>query len=197
MKLAAPWADRNQEPVCRALRQLLPPTGLVLELAGGSGQHAAYIARRLPGLVWQPTDIDPAALASIAAWVDEVRLPNLRAPLALDVLADDWPVPRADAVVNMNMLHIAPWATCPALFRGAARVLPPGGLVYLYGPFFLADRPAARGNLEFDRQLRSQDPAWGVRRLADVDVAAQEAGFRRTALLDMPANNFSVLFARD
>jgi SAM-dependent methyltransferase len=138
MKHHAPAADRNAEPILEVLRRVLPARGLVLEIASGSGQHAVHMARALPGIAWQPSDPDAGSRASIEAWRAEAALPNLRAPIALDVLAP-WPIDAADAVVCINMVHIAPWAASLALLAGAARVLPADGLLYTYGPYRFDD----------------------------------------------------------
>lgn len=196
MKIDAPWADRNQELVFQVLRQVLPEAGTVLEIASGSGQNAVHAARGLPNLVWQPTDIDPKALESIRAWIDESALHNIKPPLVLDVCSETWPVPSVAAVMNMNMIHITGWAVCEALFAGASRVLASGNPLYLYGPFFSQEQEPAQSNLEFDRWLRDQNPRWGVRTLSDVDAVASNVGMVRTDLIDMPASNLSVVYRK-
>jgi SAM-dependent methyltransferase len=192
MKQHAPAAERNAAPILDVLRRVLPARGVVLEIASGTGQHAAYFARALPDLIWQPSDADPDARASIEAWRADAGLPNLRAPLALDVTAT-WPVGRADAVVCINMVHISPWAASLALFAGAARILPAGGILYLYGPYRF-DGVTAPSNEAFDRSLRSRDPAWGVRDVRDLDAAAAPHGLTRIETVAMPANNHSLIF---
>ena len=157
MKQRAPATARNREPIREVLAQHLPERGLVLEIASGTGEHAVHMAGAFPALRWQPTDAEPAALASIEAWRAEAGLPNLAAPLALDVTARVWPVTAADAIVCINMVHIAPWEAALALFAGAARTLPPGGLLYLYGPYRF-DGVTAPSNEDFDRSLRARDP---------------------------------------
>jgi SAM-dependent methyltransferase len=192
LKRHAPATDRNREPIREVLARELPTHGLVLEIASGSGQHAVAFAGAFPNLTWQPTDADPDALASIAAWRDETALPNLAAPLVLDVQAT-WPVDRADAIVCINMVHISPWEASIALFAGASRVLPTGGLLFLYGPY-LFDGVTAPSNVEFDRSLRSRDPRWGVR---DVTALAGIAtDFTLGEAVPMPANNHSLMFRR-
>lgn len=190
----APATTRNREPIRQVLERTLPPHGTVLEIASGSGEHATYFARAFPGLTWQPSDTSESALASIAAWLAEVQLPNLRAPIALDVTAAVWPVVHADAIVCINMVHIAPWEATLGLFDGAARLLSPGAPLYLYGPYRFGGQFIAASNAEFDRGLRQRDPRWGVR---DVDELAAAAGVHSFALeevVEMPANNHSLLF---
>jgi SAM-dependent methyltransferase len=192
LKRHAPATDRNREPIREVLSRELPTRGLVLEIASGSGQHAVAFAGAFPNLTWQPTDADPDALASIAAWRDEAALPNLAAPLVLDVQTT-WPVDRADAIVCINMVHISPWEASIALFAGASRLLPTGGLLFLYGPY-LFDGVTAPSNVEFDRSLRSRDPRWGVR---DVTALAGIAtDFTLGEAVPMPANNHSLIFRR-
>jgi SAM-dependent methyltransferase len=187
---------RNREPILDVLRRVLPSRGLVLEIASGSGEHAAYFAAKLPALNWQPTDQDQDALASIAAHRNAAKLGNLLPPVPLDVTAARWPVDRADAVICCNMIHIAPWAACEGLLAGAARVLPSGGLLYLYGPYKVAGRHTAPTNQAFDEQLRAQNPAWGIRDLDDVTALAEQRGFALAETAPMPANNLSVIFRR-
>jgi hypothetical protein len=147
-------------------------------------------------VIWQPSDLDPDNLASIEAWRAEAAAPNLRAPVVLDAAADGWPVERADAVVSINMIHIAPWAACEGLVRGAARVLSPGGVLFLYGPFRIGGALPAPSNVAFDASLRARDPAWGVRELDDVTALAREQGLELQAVVEMPANNCSVCYRR-
>ena len=192
----APATQRNRDPILAVLRRALPAAGLVLEVSSGSGEHAVHFAAALPGLTWQPSDPDPTARASIAAWAAEARLPNLRPPLALDAAAPDWPLDRADAVVCINMIHIAPWAAGLGLLRGAARLLPPGGPLILYGPYRQGGRHTAPSNAAFDAGLRAQDPDWGVRDLEAVAEAAVAAGFGAPEIAAMPANNLALAFRR-
>ena len=196
MKRVAPAVARNREPIRAVLAQHLPARGTVLELAAGSGEHAAYLARAFPDLAWQPTDPDPEAVASIAAWRDLAALPNLRPPLALDATAAAWPVTAADAIVCINMVHIAPWAAALGLFAGAARTLSADGVLYLYGPYRFDGAFTAPSNQDFDRSLRARDPAWGVRDVGDLSTAAAAAGFTLHAVVAMPANNHSLVYRR-
>jgi SAM-dependent methyltransferase len=195
-KRQAPAAGRNAGPIREVLADLLP-AGLVLEVASGTGQHAAHMAAAFPHVTWQPSDADPVALTSIAAWVAESSLANLRAPIELDVEVEPWPLSSADAIVCINLLHIAPWSAALALFRGAARLLGPGGLLYTYGPYRFDGQFTSPSNAAFDASLRLQDAAWGVRDLRDLEAAARAAGLRLADTIRMPANNHSLVFRRE
>jgi hypothetical protein len=193
--LVAPAAERNKEPILDVLKTLLPQTGTVLEIASGTGQHVVHFARAFPQLEWQPSDISGEALDSIEAWLAAKRLPNVKPPIALDVLDRPWPVaPPLDAIVCVNLIHISPWPVTEALFAGADEKLGAAGLVYLYGPYKRQGRHTAPSNEAFDRSLRAQNPAWGVRNLEDVIDTAKAAGFELIATVEMPANNLSVAF---
>lgn len=194
MKQHAPATARNREPIREVLARVLPARGLVLELAAGSGEHSTYFAAQFPELAWQPSDIDDTALASIAAWRAEAALPNLRAPLRIDVSAETWPIDHADAVTCINMVHIAPWQAALGVFAGAARL--GAALLYLYGPYRFGGQFTAPSNAEFDRSLRARDPSWGVRELAELEAAARDHGFALQEVIGMPANNHSLIFRR-
>lgn len=188
----APATLRNRGAIAEALRGLLPPAGLVLEIASGSGEHVAYFAGEFPALDWQPSDPDATALASITAW--SAGLANIRAPLMIDAAADHWPVAAADALLCINMVHIAPWEATLGLMAGAARLLAPGAPLILYGPYRRAGVPTAPSNEAFDASLRARDPRWGLR---DVDAVSQAAtGFTLEAVIEMPANNLIVELRR-
>jgi SAM-dependent methyltransferase len=191
----APAALRNRDAILAILRDALPSHGLVLEVASGSGEHVAHFARALPAFDWQPSDPDPGARASIDAWVGESGLPNVRPALALNAAAR-WPIGRADAILCINMVHISPWTATLGLLAGAARLLPPQGLLYLYGPYRVGG-VMAPSNADFDDDLRRRDPAWGVRDLEAVTSAASDHGLRLDRVIEMPANNLSVLLRRD
>jgi SAM-dependent methyltransferase len=193
----SPSTARNRDPILEALKPRLPARGLVLEIAAGAGEHAAYNAAALPGLEWLPTDPDDEALASIAAWRDHAALPNLLAPLRLDASDPDrWPVDRADVVVNINMIHISPWAATEGLMSGAGRLLPPGGVLFLYGPYIEADVVTAPSNLAFDQSLKSRNPAWGIRGLDAVTALAAGRGLDLDERIAMPANNLALFFRK-
>jgi len=191
----APATARNRDAILDVLRSALPPRGLVLEVASGSGEHVVHFGAALPALDWQPSDPDAAARASIDAWVADSGLANVRPALGIDAAAQPWPIDRADAVLCINMVHISPWAATLGLLAGAGRLLPPGGLLYLYGPYRV-DGAMAPSNDEFDADLRRRNPAWGVRDLGTVSAAAADAGLRFERTVAMPANNLSVLFRR-
>ena len=195
--LVAPAADRNKAPILAVLETLLPPRGTVLEIASGTGQHVVHFARALPDLEWLPSDSSAEARRSIAAWRASERLPNVQAPIELDVLARPWAVARPlDAVVCINLIHISPWAVTAALFAGAAELLKDSGIVYLYGPYKQQGQHTAPSNEAFDRSLRAQNPAWGVRNLEDVIETASAGGFEHVSTVEMPANNLSVAFRK-
>lgn len=193
---SAPAALRNREPIAQVLGEWLPRSGLVLEIASGSGEHAVHFAERFPTLEWQPSDIHPDALGSIAAWRDEAGLPNIRAPLAIDAGSSDWPIDRADAVLSINMVHISPWASALGLLDGSARLLAPGAPLILYGPWLMLGVPTAPSNLEFDADLKRRDPEWGLRTVEQFTEAAAERGLRLEDTRAMPANNLMLLLGR-
>jgi SAM-dependent methyltransferase len=188
---------RNRQPILDVLARVLPPEGLVLEIASGSGEHAVFVAQNLPSLRWRPTDADDGALASIAAHRAAAALPNLREPLRLDATAEHWPIESANAVVCNNMVHITPWRITEGLMAGAGRTLPPGGILYLYGPYRIDGRHTAASNKDFDDWLKAQNPEWGIRDLAAVTALARRHGLHLTERVAMPANNLSVIFRRD
>lgn len=190
----APATARNREPILAVLRDILPTSGLVLEIASGTGEHVRYFAENLPHLEWQPSDPDSDALASIAAWGDGV--PNIRPPLRLDAAAPEWPVSRADAILCINMVHISPWSATEGLFAGAARLLSPGTPLYLYGPYRRDDVPTAPSNEAFDESLKARNPEWGLRRVEDMIALGDRTGLRSERLVEMPANNLSLVFRR-
>jgi SAM-dependent methyltransferase len=196
MKQTSDAAERNREPIRQALEKYLPASGLVLEVASGTGEHAVYLARHFSSLTWQPSDRDPSALASITAWQEEAGLPNLMKPIVLDVTSQPWPIAKADAVVCINMVHVAPLGALYSLFGGAARIMSAGGVLYLYGPFRFHGTFTAESNKEFDLSLRAQDASWGVRDIRELTVAATRTGFGLEHTIAMPANNHSLIFRR-
>jgi cyclopropane fatty-acyl-phospholipid synthase-like methyltransferase len=193
---SAAAALRNREPIAKVLAEWLPKSGLVLEIASGTGEHVAFFAERFPDLEWQPTDIHPDALGSTQAWREAAGLPNLRTALALDASASDWPVEAADAVLSINMVHISSWASALGLLAGARRVLLTQGPLILYGPW-LGDRlPAVQSNLDFDSDLKRRNPEWGLRKVEDFAAAGEEHGFSLVETRAMPANNLMLLLRR-
>ena len=196
MKRHAPAAARNRQPVLDVLRPRLPAEGVVLEIASGSGEHILHFAQALPGLTFQPSDPSAEARASIDDWIQTEGLGNVRAALALDAASDVWPIERADTVICCNMIHIAPWEAAVGLISGAARILAEGQTLYLYGPYRRDGRHTAPSNEAFDRDLRERNPAWGVRDLETVAALAAAQGFALPEIVDMPANNLSLVFRR-
>jgi hypothetical protein len=190
----APSSERNRIPILAVLQEILPRSGLVLEIASGSGQQVVHFAKALPALIWQPSDIDAEFRASIRSWVEAEKLTNVRPPLDLDVCAWPWPLTVADAVLCINMVHVAPWPATQALLSGAHKVIRNDGVLFLYGPFRRFGRHTAPSNEAFDAQLRARDPAWGLRDIEAVVDLASAAGFRVERIVDMPANNFSIVF---
>lgn len=197
LKQESPAAGRNREPILAALRDVLPERGLVLEVASGSGEHARWFAAALPRLRWQPTEREADRIASIAAWRADGGTANLLLPLMLDAARPElWPVARADAVVSVNLVHIAPASVGAGLLRGAAAVLPTGAPLVLYGPFREQGVPLAEGNAAFDADLRARDPEWGLRWLHEVAADAAAQGLRLAERRAMPANNLFVVFRK-
>ena len=182
------------------LTEILPAQGSVLEIASGTGEHAAFFAARFPGLTWWPSDSDLDLRNSISAWAAESRMPNLRPPITIDVTDPNWPRTMAYsdlvAILNINMIHVAPWLACEGLLAGAASLLGTGGLLYFYGPFRRNGSHTAPSNAAFDASLRARNSAWGVRDLNDVEACAESNGFTLARTVAMPANNFSAVFSR-
>ncbi len=194
-KRHAPATERNRDVITAALSSILPVTGQVLEIASGTGEHIVHFARNFPALNWQPSDPDPIAIASIAAWREEAGADNVKPPVQLDA-AGQWPLVEANAIICINMAHISPWAATLGLLRNAARILASGEPLNLYGPFWQRDVPPSEGNIAFDAALKQQNPAWGLRYVEDVADEAIRFGLRLDAIIPMPANNLSVIFRR-
>jgi len=194
IRRSSPAALRNREPILEILRTVLPPTGTVLELASGSGEHVVHFAAALPNLTWQPSDPSVEALASIGAWAAAERLENVLPPLNLDATAESWPIERADAVIAINMVHISPWAATLGLLRHAGNLLPNGGPLFLYGPYQRENEALAPSNAAFDADLRARNPAWGLRYLEEVAREAEAVSLKLDRVVAMPANNLSVIF---
>ncbi|MGB3722600.1 MAG: DUF938 domain-containing protein [Pacificimonas sp.] len=193
---SSPAALRNREVIANVLSDVLPDAGRVLMIAEGSGEHAVHLAAKFPALDWYPTDPDPDALASIEGYRCQAGLPNLHSARPLNAANADWPLPSADAITCINMIHISPWAATEGLMRGAARLLGDDGILYLYGPYIRGGVETAPSNLDFDASLRSRNPAWGLRQLEDVTALAAASGLNMTEVRNMPANNLSVVFRR-
>lgn len=193
---SAPAALRNREPIAEVLREWLPESGFVLEVASGTGEHAIYFAERFPKLEWQPSDIHADALASIVAMRQESVLPNVRAPLRLDASEADWKIDYADAVLSINMVHISPWRSSLGLLGGAQRALARGAPLILYGPWITDAIPTAPSNIAFDGDLRRRNPEWGLRKVEDFAAEAEKRGLRLTEVRSMPANNLMLLLRR-
>ncbi|MGA8930370.1 MAG: DUF938 domain-containing protein [Pseudolabrys sp.] len=193
----APAVARNREPILEVLQRYLPLRGLVLEVASGSGEHVTHFAKTsAPDLIFQPSDPDSGARASIDAWTAALGLQNIRKAIGLDAESEVWPIACVDSVLCINMIHIAPWTAAIGLMRGAAAVLPLGGMLYVYGPFRREGRHTAPSNESFDRDLRTRDPAWGVRDIEAVATLAAAHGFAEPLITEMPANNLSLFFER-
>ena len=193
---SAPAAQRNREPIAAVLADWLPATGVVLEIASGTGEHATFLAQRFPDLQWQPSDSNDDALASIAAWREQAALANVLEPVALDAALPVWPTERVDAIVCINMVHISPWASALGLLDGAARLLPTGAPLILYGPWLVDGFETAPSNLAFDADLKRRDPRWGLRSLTEYSAEAGRRGLVFEQQRDMPANNVMLLFRR-
>lgn len=195
-------SERNQEPILRVLSERLPASGMALEIASGTGQHAAHFGAALPRWRWYPTDVTDTLFGAIQLWADRAQADNVMPARRLDVLDSNWPSeePRFDVPFDLiycaNMLHIAPWTCTPALMRGASRHLAPDGLLVLYGPFIEDEVITAPSNLAFDADLRKRDPSWGIRRREDVELEGRSAGLTLTARHSMPANNLLLIFRR-
>jgi hypothetical protein len=208
----APATQRNREPILAVLKEVLPSTGTVLEISSGTGEHAVFFAPQFIPLGWVPSDLNPVARESIAAWREQEPSANLYPPIALDVRDPVWPIEQnplpkelqgldlqqfpVRAIVNINMIHISPWSACLGLMAGAERLLPPGGILYLYGPFKQADVPTAPSNEAFDTSLQMQNPEWGLRSLEEVIAVAQTHHLTLVKTIPMPANNLSVIVRR-
>jgi hypothetical protein len=194
LRRSAPAALRNREPIAEVLREWLPNRGLVLEIASGTGEHPAFFAETFPDLDWQPSDLHPDALQSIRAWREEASLGNLLEPLVIDVTKPGWPLGRADAMLNINMVHISQWKAALGLLDGAARLLPAGAPLILYGPWISNKFETAPSNLAFDADLRRRDPEWGLRNVEDFAAEARARGLSSVEQRQMPANNLMLLF---
>ncbi len=196
VKRHAPATQRNRDAITSVLADILPESGTVLEIASGTGEHIVHFAAAFPNVHWQPSDYDQAGVASIAAWRAETGLTNLLPPVQIDASASDWRIEKVDAILCINMLHIAPWKAVQGLFAGAGHRMARGAPIYLYGPYLEADVEAAESNLAFDLSLRSRNPEWGLRDKDAVIALGQSNGFRFDRRVEMPANNISLIFRR-
>jgi SAM-dependent methyltransferase len=195
-RLWSPSAERNRQPIAEVLSRVLPQSGLVLEVGSGTGQHAVHFARVMPQLTWQPSEQDADCLRSISAWASIEGLPNVRPPLYLDIADEQWPIEAADAVVSINLIHIAPWSATHALLRGASSILPTAGLLCLYGPYRAGGKHTSASNRAFDAQLQAVNPEWGVRDLDEVSSEARAVDLEFVRTFEMPANNLIVVFRK-
>lgn len=195
-KRHAPATLRNRDAIADVLEKVLPSSGTILEVASGTGEHIVHFAQRFPHLVWQPTDYSDLSLPSIAAWVADAGMTNVLPAVQLDASASIWPVKSADAILCINMIHISPWAATEGLLAGADRLLAAGAPLYLYGPFLRDGVETAPSNLAFDRSLKDRDVRWGLRNLADVSELAAQHGLTLDRVIEMPANNLSVIFRK-
>ncbi len=195
-KWLLPPSERNKGPILEVLSRVLPKRGVVLEIASGTGQHVVHFAKALPALTWQPSDPDAELLRSIALRVKESQLANVKPPVELDVMSRSWPLQAADAIVCINMIHVAPWSATPALLEGSKALLPSGNVLFLYGPYRRLGRYSSANDEKFDADLHAQNRDWGLRDLETVSEAAASSGFTLAEIVDMPANNFSLVFKR-
>lgn len=195
-KWSIPAAERNKDPILGVLARVLPSRGLVLEIASGTGQHVIHFAKALPGLTWQPSDPDPELRESIARRVGEEKLANVNSPIELDVTTLPWPLQAADAVVCINLIHVAPWSATRALLEGTRALLPAQHVLFLYGPYRRHGRHTSKSNEQFDSDLHAQNSEWGLRDLEVVSETAAASGFVLAEIVEMPANNFSLVFKR-
>lgn len=195
-KWSTPTAERNKGPIFDVLAQVLPSRGLVLEIASGTGQHVMHFAKALSGLTWQPSDPDAELRESIGLRIQEERRANVKWPIDLDVIKLPWPLQTADAILAINMIHVAPWPATLALFEGAKALLSTQAVLFLYGPYRRFGRHTTESNAQFDLDLRTQNPEWGLRDLEAVSEVAARAGFILAETVEMPANNFSLVFKR-
>lgn len=197
-RMSAPSTARNRIPIFNVLHPRLPADGMVLEIASGAGEHITGLAKQsAPSLVFQPTDPDSDARRSVDAWTRELGLTNVRPAIDLDASTSDWPIKHADVVFCINMIHISPWSATEGLFRGAAKIVPTGGVLFTYGPYRRGGAHTSAGNQSFDADLRSRNPEWGIRDLEEITELATQSGFKEPEVVEMPANNLSLIFKRD
>jgi cyclopropane fatty-acyl-phospholipid synthase-like methyltransferase len=196
MKLENGSAVRNRDEILEVLLEHMPMTGTILEIAAGAGIHCTHFAPRFPNVTWQPADRDPRKLASIRAYAAQAQIPNLQDPMDLDTTWDEWPIKDVDGIININMIHASPWESAVGLFKGAYRTLVPGGILLMYGAYFRKDRETVPSNLEFDKRLQERDPSWGLRSFETVVETAESAGLTFDRILEVPNNNYAVLYRK-
>lgn len=196
-RLYAPSTARNIEPISNLLQPLLPQRGLVLEIASGAGEHITHLAELSnAGLVFQPSDPGDVERASADAWAHVRKLPNVRPAINIDAAAAQWPIDQADVIFCINMIHISLWAATVGLMRNAARILPPGGMLFTYGPYRRDGTHTSDSNAAFDESLRQRNPEWGIRDVGEITDLAQFNGLQAPEIIQMPANNLSLIFRR-
>ncbi|MGK7882851.1 MAG: DUF938 domain-containing protein [Crocosphaera sp.] len=200
LKQYAPATQRNREYILEVLLRVLPSSGDILEVASGTGEHSLFFAPAFSPRLWIPSDPNPIARDSIEAWREESLIDNIQPPLNINVETSSWEIEKQNlnitTIVNINMIHISPWKACLGLMEGANRILPSGGILYLYGPYKQGGKHTAPSNESFDQSLLSQNPEWGVRNLEDVIKVAEEKGLMFKEKVEMPANNLSVIFQK-
>jgi cyclopropane fatty-acyl-phospholipid synthase-like methyltransferase len=197
-RMFSPAAARNSAPILAVLERVLPANGVVLEIGCGTGEHAVYFGGAMPNLTWLPSDPDSDSRASTTSWIKFTGLSNVLPPLDIDVCATSWGVEQTapfDAIVSLNMVHIAPWAASLGLFAGAGRFLRAGGLLFLYGPFMRDGAHNAPSNADFDASLKARNPSWGLRDIADLERVGESSGLSLRETIEMPANNMSLVFS--
>jgi len=192
----SPSADRNRLPILEVLKSLLPESGFVLELGSGTGQHVEQFAQSFPEITWQPTDMDAELRESVSRRIALGSLPNVREPIHLDALEYSWPITRADALIVINMTHVSPWPVTLSIFKNASLCLSDSGFLFIYGPFKQNHKHTSAGNQAFDMELSHQNTEWRIRNLEDLQIAAEREGLTLTEKIDMPANNFSLVFRK-
>lgn len=196
MRLFYPATMRNRDAILSILENTLPPQGTVLEIASGSGEHVIHFAKAFPGITWQPSDLEEDCLKSIQAWIEHTALNNVQSPLALDTTRNNWPTVNLDAILCINMVHISPWEATVGLMKKAGSFLNQGGVLYLYGPYKQKGQHTASSNVSFEGWLKDKDERFGVRHMEEVEALANDNGLKLSQIIDMPANNFSLVFHR-
>lgn len=207
-KVVVKAAENNKDAIFKVLEKVLPEkfgndaSLSALEISSGSGQHVVYFAERFPKVVWQPSDIDERYLESIKAYITESKLENVKLPVTVDVTKDisEWPEPLGanpvDVLLNINMVHITPWACTEGLFAAAAKILKPSGIMVTYGPYAIHGEISPESNVSFNESLKSQNAAWGLRDIDDLEKEAKKNGLNFDAMFDMPSNNKTLIWVK-